>query len=194
MSWPTCTLSPAGPPGRHADPGRNRHRQGADRPRHPQPEPRRARHLRQAQLRGHPRACWRASCSATRRAPSPAPSRRSRPLRAGRRRHAVPRRDRRHPARLQPKLLRVLQEQEFERLGGTTTHPGRCPPGGGHQPRPGSDGRRREFRSDLYYRLNVFPILPPLRERREDIPLLVRISAEFAPRRGRRSPPDALDA
>ncbi len=92
------------------------------------------------------------------------------------------------PPELQPKLLRVLQEQEFERLGGTRTiH---------------VDARlvvatnrdldkmvaQREFRQDLFYRLNIFPIqVPPLRERTADIPLLVNFFVnKHAKRIGRR--------
>lgn len=103
------------------------------------------------------------------------------------------------PLELQPKLLRVLQDHEFERLGGTLTL--------------NVDFRliaatnrdledmvsEREFRSDLYYRLSVFPVhLPPLRERREDIPLLVEALVEKYSHRMNRAPgsipPSTMDA
>jgi formate hydrogenlyase transcriptional activator len=92
------------------------------------------------------------------------------------------------PTELQPKLLRVLQEQEFERLGGTktikvdvrlvaATHRDLA--------KMAAEGR---FREDLFYRLNVFPlVLPPLRDRRDDIPRLVRhFTQQYARRMGRR--------
>ena len=88
------------------------------------------------------------------------------------------------PLELQPKLLRVLQEGEFERLGGTQTQRVNV------RLVAATNGdlvkliSEKRFRSDLYYRLNVFPIsVPPLRDRAEDVPLLVRhFVAKYAAR------------
>jgi formate hydrogenlyase transcriptional activator len=78
------------------------------------------------------------------------------------------------PLALQPKLLRVLQDQEFERLGGTRTLRANVRVIAATNRDLIKNVAERQFRSDLFYRLNVFPIrLPALRERRSDIPLLI---------------------
>jgi transcriptional regulator with GAF, ATPase, and Fis domain len=88
------------------------------------------------------------------------------------------------PAALQPKLLRVLQEQEFERLGSTRTHKVDVRLVAATHRNLDDMMTRGEFRNDLYYRLNVFPVLlPPLRARREDIHVLV---THFVEKFGRR--------
>src|ERR1700687_3390989 len=103
------------------------------------------------------------------------------------------------PLALQPKLLRVLQEQEFERLGGTRTYQVDVRFVAANNRDLAGMMKRSEFRSDLYYRLNVFPILvPPLRARREDIPALVVHYVEiFGRRMGKQIehiPPETMSA
>jgi len=88
------------------------------------------------------------------------------------------------PIDIQPKLLRALQEREFERLGSTRTKKVDVRLVAATNRDLEKMIENREFRSDLYYRLNVFPIrIPPLRDRPEDIPLLVRY---FTQKYGRR--------
>ena len=103
------------------------------------------------------------------------------------------------PLELQPKLLRVLQEQEFERLGGTRTIQTNARLVAATNRDLGEMASLREFRRDLYYRLNVFPVVaPPLRERIEDVPLLVRYFAQKLSRRMKKHietiPNESMDA
>jgi transcriptional regulator with GAF, ATPase, and Fis domain len=103
------------------------------------------------------------------------------------------------PLALQPKLLRVLQEREFERLGSGRTHRVNVPVVTATHRDLTEMVRRNEFRRDLYYRLNVFPVvLPPLRERRQDIEPFVSHFVQVFSRRMRKRidhvPEETLEA
>src|SRR6266700_4230453 len=103
------------------------------------------------------------------------------------------------PLELQPKLLRVLQEQEFERLGSTRTQRVDVRVLAATNANLAQMVAEKKFRRDLYYRLNVFPIdVPPLRDRRDDIPLLVHYFAnKYARRMGKQIesiPNETMDA
>jgi formate hydrogenlyase transcriptional activator len=98
------------------------------------------------------------------------------------------------PIELQPKLLRVLQEQDFERLGSTRTSRVDVRVVAATNADLAQKVADKQFRDDLYYRLNVFPIkLPALRERREDIPLLVHYFVQKYARRMKK-PVDTIPA
>jgi formate hydrogenlyase transcriptional activator len=103
------------------------------------------------------------------------------------------------PLELQPKLLRILQEQEFERLGSTRTIRVDVRVVAATHADLLEKVAAKQFRDDLYYRLNVFPVtIPPLRERGEDIPLLVRYFTQKYARRMKKSidriPAGAMEA
>jgi formate hydrogenlyase transcriptional activator len=103
------------------------------------------------------------------------------------------------PLELQAKLLRVLQEQEFERLGSTHTHRVNVRVVAATNQNLTALVAEKQFRMDLYYRLNVFPVaVPPLRHRLEDIPMLVahfaRTYAERMAKQIEKIPTDAMEA
>ncbi len=94
------------------------------------------------------------------------------------------------PLEVQVKLLRVLQEKEFQRIGGNTNIPARCRIIAATSRNLEQDVARERFRQDLYYRLNVIPMrMPALREHRQDIPLLLKQFFNHFSQDLKRSPP-----
>ncbi len=163
--------------GHRAHPGRERHRQGAGGARHPRSlEPRATGRSSRSTARPCPRPCSSPSSSATRRARSPA--------RPGRKEGRFELADGGtlfldeiadlSPV-TQPKILRVLQEGEFERVGGTKTIQVDVRIVTATNQDLATLVRDKRFREDLFYRLNVITIqVPPLRERHEDVPVLAQ--------------------
>ena len=177
------------PRGQRPHHGRERHGQGARRAGDPREQPPLGRPVREAALRlagrDHPRerafrpreGLVHGRCRAARG-----------PLQAGRRRHAVPRRDGRDPPAIQVKLLRFLQEKTFERVGGNETIKVDVRIIAATNRDLTSEVQSGRFREDLFYRLNVVNIeMPPLRARPSDLlPLATHFLQRFAKENGKR--------